>query len=378
MDLSVVIPCLNESETIALCIEKANKQIKKLNINAEIIVSDNGSNDGSQDIAKNLGAIVSNCEVKGYGSAVINGIKNSSGKFILIADADNSYDFNDLPKFYSKINQGYDLVQGCRLPSGGGIIQKGAMPISHRLIGNPLFTKLTKFFFGVKFNDVYCGMKIIRKSFFEKANFFSNGMVFCLEILIKSKILGAKTEEIPIVLYKDGRINSKSHLKTIKDGLKTLKFILISSPKWMLFYPSMIFFIIFLIFIFSFFSSKISFSLTNVLFSLMSFYLSFQLFMLGLFSSLRSKYLGLSKNIWLDKFFTIFSLRLSVLISTILIIFPIILYYFNSSIFENDLIKILMSFCAFFGIASGFSIPPATSLAPSSIPISIIRSIFSY
>ena len=111
MDLSVVIPCLNESETIALCIEKANKQIKKLNINAEIIVSDNGSNDGSQDIAKNLGAIVSNCEVKGYGSAVINGIKNSSGKFILIADADNSYDFNDLPKFYSKINQGYDLVQ---------------------------------------------------------------------------------------------------------------------------------------------------------------------------------------------------------------------------------------------------------------------------
>jgi len=237
------------------------------------------------------------------------------------------------------------------LPSGGGIIQKGAMPISHRLIGNPLFTKLTKFFFGVKFNDVYCGMKIIRKSFFEKANFFSNGMVFCLEILIKSKILGAKTEEIPIVLYKDGRINSKSHLKTIKDGLKTLKFILISSPKWMLFYPSMIFFIIFLIFIFSFFSSKISFSLTNVLFSLMSFYLSFQLFMLGLFSSLRSKYLGLSKNIWLDKFFTIFSLRLSVLISTILIIFPIILYYFNSSIFENDLIKILMSFCAFFGIS---------------------------
>jgi len=351
MDLSVVIPCLNESETIGICIKKVKNQIQKLNIKAEIIVSDNGSNDGSQDIAKNLGAVVSSCEVKGYGSAVINGIKNSSGKYILIADADNSYDFNDLSKFYNKIEEGYDLVQGCRLPSGGGIIQKGAMPLSHRLIGNPLFTKLTKLFFGIKFNDVYCGMKIIRNSFFKNANFFSNGMVFCLEILIKSKILDAKTEEIPIVLYKDGRIKSKSHLKTVKDGLKTLKFILITSPKWMLFLPSIIFFVIFLILILSFITSKTSLSTTNVLITIMSFYLSFQLFMLGLFSSLRSRYLGLSKNIWLDKFFKIFSLRLSVLISTILIIFPIFLYYFSSSIFENDLIKILMSFFTFFGIS---------------------------
>ena len=154
MDLSVVIPCLNESETLAICIEKAKKQIEKLNLNAEIIISDNGSTDGSQAIAIKNGAKVSPCEIKGYGSAVINGIKNSKGKFILIADGDDSYNFNDLPKFYGKINQGYDLVQGCRMPVGGGKIEKGAMPLSHRIIGNPFFSKLVKIFYNVQFNDV--------------------------------------------------------------------------------------------------------------------------------------------------------------------------------------------------------------------------------
>ena len=241
MDLSVVIPCLNESETLAICIKKAKNQIDKLNINAEIIVSDNGSSDGSQEIALNLGVKVSNCVKKGYGCAIINGINDSKGDYILIADADDSYDFNDLPKFYNEIKKGYNLVQGCRMPVGGGKIEKGAMPLSHRIIGNPFFSKLVKIFYDVKFNDVYCGMKIIDNEFFKNAKFFSDGWIFALEILIKSKTMKAKVTEIPITLYKDGRINSKSHLKTIKDGLKTLKFILISSPKWIFFFPSIFF-----------------------------------------------------------------------------------------------------------------------------------------
>ena len=144
MEISVVLPCLNESETVGTCIKKARKQIKKLKIKGEIIVADNGSNDGSIEIAKKLGAKVINVKDKGYGNVLRVGIKKSKGKFILIADADDSYNLNDLPRFYKKIKKGYDIIQGCRLPRGGGQIKSGAMPITHRYIGNPIFSFLTK------------------------------------------------------------------------------------------------------------------------------------------------------------------------------------------------------------------------------------------
>jgi glycosyltransferase involved in cell wall biosynthesis len=350
MELSVVIPCLNESETLPICIKKAKNQIVKLKIDGEIIVSDNGSNDGSQKIALNLGAKVVNCKKKGYGAAVINGIKNSIGNYVLIADADDSYNFDDLPKFYNKIKQGYNLVQGCRMPAGGGKIEKGAMPLSHKFIGNPFFSKLVKLFYDVKFNDVYCGMKIIDNKFFRNANFFSEGMVFCLEILIKSKIMEAKVGEIPITLYRDGRVNSKSHLKTIKDGLKTLKFILISSPKWIFFLPSCFFFLSFLI------STLFLYSYENILGNLlilpfMCFYMSFQLFMLGLFSTLRAKNLGLNKSLWLEKFFKFFSLRFSILTSILLITIPIYFEFFNYKFFSEDVNFVFLSFSVFFGLS---------------------------
>jgi glycosyltransferase involved in cell wall biosynthesis len=363
MDLSVVIPCLNESETLAICIEKAKKQINKLKLNAEIIISDNGSTDGSQEIAINLGATVSSCNIKGYGSAVINGIKNSKGKFILIADGDDSYNFNDLPKFYEKINQGYDLVQGCRMPAGGGKIEKGAMPLSHRIIGNPFFSKLVKLFYNVQFNDVYCGMKIIRNDFFKNSNFFSEGMVFCLEILIKSKIMEAKVSEVPITLHKDGRINSKSHLKTIKDGLKTLKFILISSPKWIFFFPSILsFFICSSFFLFILNSTNYNFTNIKIITLMLFFYTSFQFFMLGLFSSLRAKKLGLGKGLWLDKFFRLFSLRLSLIISFIIIVIPFFYLIMDYNFFSTDIVFLLLGFNIFFGV----------SLAGNSLTVSLL------
>lgn len=351
MDLSVVIPCLNESETLGKCIGKAKNQIQKLKLKGEIIISDNGSTDGSQKIAKLLGAKVFNCKIKGYGSAVINGIKKSRGKFIIIADADDSYNLNDIPKFYKKIQNGFDLVQGCRLPQGGGKIKKGAMPLSHRIIGNPFFSKLVKIFYDVKFNDVYCGMKILRRKFFEKANFFSEGMVFCLEILIKSKVMNAKVAEIPITLYKDGRINSKSHLNTIKDGLKTLKFILISSPKWVFFFPSILTFLSFLFFFFTP-NGLINISMQNkIILSFLFFFLSFQMFMLGLFSSLRSQILGLSKSLWLNNFFNFFSLKLAFLISLILFLVPIFYKILNYNFLPNNINFILTIFIYFFGLS---------------------------
>tara|TARA_B100000989_G_scaffold45826_1_gene29425 strand:+ start:29675 stop:30781 length:1107 start_codon:yes stop_codon:yes gene_type:complete len=335
MEISVVLPCLNESETVGACIKKAKKQIKNLNIKGEIIVADNGSNDGSIQIAKKLGAIVINVKNKGYGNVLRAGIKKSKGKFILIADADDSYNLNDLPKFYRKINQGFDIIQGCRLPRGGGKIKPGAMPLSHKYLGNPLFSFLTKTLYKIPFNDVYCGMKILRNKFFKKINFFSTGMVFCLEILIKSKIHDAKMGEIPITLFKDGRKIAKSHLKTISDGLKTLKFIMICSPKLLFFIPSGIFLLIILLITF--------FNLTYfdiekkklILINFLLLFLSIQFFMLGIHSTLRAKQIFIYKGQLLNKFFKLFKLRLAILIGSIMIISPIVANYFNFIYFEE-------------------------------------------
>ena len=335
MNLSIVIPCLNESDTLQICIDKIKSKIDYLKIESEIILSDNGSTDGSLEIAKKNNVKIINVSEKGYGNAVISGIRASKGEYILIADADDSYDFNDLPRFYNKIKNGFDIVQGCRLSLGGGKIERGAMPLSHKYIGNPLFTLMAKKIYNLPFNDVYCGMKIIKKSFFDKIDFFSTGMVFCLEILIKAVVNNAKTSELPITLYKDGRVNSKSHLKTIKDGLKTLKFILICSPKSIYFIPG--FFLIGLLIshiLILFINTKSFVFINKYLIVYLSLILLFsQFFMLGLYSTLRAETLGLSKVNKLDSFFKIFSLKLS-----IFSFFTLILI--NHLIFHFDLINI--------------------------------------
>lgn len=350
MEISVVLPCLNESETLSICIKKAFKQIKKLRIKGEIIVADNGSIDGSINIAKKLGVVLVNVKNKGYGNVLRAGINKAKGKFILIADSDDSYNLNDLPKFYKKITKGYDIVQGCRLPSGGGKIVSGAMPLSHRIIGNPIFSYLTKLLYQVPFNDVYCGMKILRKNFFKNMNFFSTGMVFCLEILIKSKINKAKMGELPITLFKDGRKNSKSHLKTISDGLKTLKFIMICSPKFIFFIPSFIFLL--LIPILSFISSAYyNYDLNKIIFiDFLLLFLSIQFFMLGIYSTLRAKQINIYRGSFLNIFFKYFKLRLAIFIGIFLIIIPIVLSYMDLNLFEYSKNIIFLGLTSLIGI----------------------------
>ena len=350
MDISVVLPCLNESETLGTCIKKAKNQIKKLGIKGEIIIADNGSNDGSINIARKLGAIVINVKNKGYGNVLRAGIRKARGKFILIADSDDSYNLNDLPKFYRKITKGYDIVQGCRLPKGGGKITSGAMPITHRYIGNPLFSFLTKILYQIPFNDVYCGMKVLRKDFFNKIKFFSTGMVFCLEILIKSKINDAKMGELPITLYKDGRKISKSHLKTISDGLKTLKFIMICSPKLLFFIPCGIFLLLIMITTFLNFNFFIIETKKMILTNFLLLFLSIQFFMLGIYSTLRAKQIHIYKGNLLNKFFKLFELRLAIVIGLAMIIAPIVGNYFNFVFFEEDFNFIFSSLVALMGI----------------------------
>jgi hypothetical protein len=168
------------------------------------------------------------------------GIEQAKAPFIFMADADDSYDFLEMPKFFQKIKEGFDLVQGCRLPKGGGKIIKGAMPWSHRHIGNPLFTFLVRSWFRSPINDVYCGMRAFKKSFYDSLKMRCTGMEFATEMIIKAANSGAKTIEVPITLYKDGRIQHPPHLRTIRDGWKTLQFFLICAPSKLFLLPGLI------------------------------------------------------------------------------------------------------------------------------------------
>ena len=239
-DLSVVIPCLNEEDTLGTCLSKLETVAKNENFKLEVIVADNGSQDKSIGIASQFKARVVHVSRKGYGAALIGGIKEATAPFVLMADADDSYDFLELPKFFEKTKYGYDLVQGCRLPRGGGKIIKGAMPWSHRYIGNPLFTFLVRSWFGSPINDVYCGMRAFKKSFYDSLKMRCTGMEFATEMIIKAANLEAKTVEVPITLHKDGRIQHPPHLRTIKDGWKTLQFFLICAPSKLFLLPGLL------------------------------------------------------------------------------------------------------------------------------------------
>ena len=239
-DLSIVIPCLNEEDTLGICLSKIATVAEYQNFSIEVIVADNGSCDESIKIANSFHAKVAHIAKKGYGAALMGGIENSKAPFILMADADDSYDFLEVPKFFEKIKEGYDLIQGCRLPKGGGKIEQGAMPWSHRHIGNPLFTYLVKSWFNSPINDVYCGMRAFSRTFYDSLKMKCTGMEFATEMIIKAANCNTKTVEVPITLYKDGRIQHPPHLRTIRDGLKTLQFFLICAPSKLFLLPGLI------------------------------------------------------------------------------------------------------------------------------------------
>lgn len=220
-DLSVVIPCLNEEETIEVCIKKCLQTFERLNINGEIIISDNQSTDNSVKIATKLGAKTCTCSKKGYGITLRTGIEQAQGKYILIGDGDDSYDFNQIDNYYNKIRDGSDMVIGTRLR---GKIHKGAMPFLHRYLGTPVLTALVNIFWGLKLSDSQCGMRMFKKESLDKLNLECDGMEFASELLIKAAINKWQISEIPLEFFKDGR-NRKPHLNPWKDGLRHLKLI---------------------------------------------------------------------------------------------------------------------------------------------------------
>jgi len=237
IELSVVIPCLNEADTLAECVQKAQRAIHDNGIAGEVVVADNGSSDGSPEIAARLGARVLPVTARGYGSALMGGIAAARGRFIIMGDADGSYDFSEIPRLVEKLRQGYDLVQGCRLPSGGGTIMPGAMPALHRWIGNPIFSLIASNWFDSPIHDVYCGLRGFTKEHYARLGQKCTGMEFATEMIIKSSSLSAKIAEVPITLHPDGRKSHPPHLRTFRDGWRTLRFFLLCCPRWLFVIP---------------------------------------------------------------------------------------------------------------------------------------------
>lgn len=240
VELSVVMPCLNEADTLGTCLQKAFKVIRNAGLRAEVIVADNGSTDGSIEIAQAAGARVINVREKGYGNALMGGISAAHGKFVIMGDADDSYDFLELQKFVNKLREGYDLVQGCRLPGGGGTVLPGAMPFLHRWWGNPMFTILSRWWFGAPVHDIYSGYRGFTKEFYNRLDQRCTGMEFATEMIIKASLHRARISEVPITLHPDGRKAHAPHLKTFRDGWRTLRFYMLYSPRWLFLIPGFV------------------------------------------------------------------------------------------------------------------------------------------
>jgi glycosyltransferase involved in cell wall biosynthesis len=239
VEVSVVIPCLNEADTIGVCVQKAMAALVGAHIAGEVIAADNGSTDGSDRIAKEFGARVIHVSGKGYGKALMAGIAAASGRYIIMGDADDSYDFSELPRFVARLREGFELVQGCRLPAGGGTIARGAMRWSHR-IGNPLLSFLARFMFKVPAKDIYCGFRGFTKHLYSRIEQRCHGMEFATEMLIKATLHNARISELPITLHRDGRTRRRSHLRTYRDGWRTLRFFLLCSPRWLFLLPGLL------------------------------------------------------------------------------------------------------------------------------------------
>jgi hypothetical protein len=241
IELTIVMPCLNEAETIARCIENAQVGIQRSGLRGEILVADNGSKDDSVLIARKLGVRVVHVKKKGYGNALRGGIEAASGKWILMGDADQSYDFSEAANFVKKFQEGFELVTGCRLPQGGGKILAGAMPVSHRWLGNPLFSRMARHMFAAPIHDVFCGLRGFTRELYDRLELQCEGMEFATEMIVKASLHGARIAEIPITLHPDGRKTHAPHLRTIRDGWRTLRFFLLFSPRWLFLTPGFVF-----------------------------------------------------------------------------------------------------------------------------------------
>jgi hypothetical protein len=235
IELTILMPCLNEAETLATCIDKARGYLERSGVVGEVLIADNGSNDGSQLIAEEHGARVVAIPERGYGAALIGGIQAAKGRFVIMGDADDSYDFQNLDAMVDKLREGEDLVMGNRFKGG---IKKGAMPFLHKYLGNPVLSFLGRLLFRIPVGDFHCGLRGFSRESMLKLRLKSTGMEFASEMVVKAALHQLKLAEVPTILSKDGR-SRPPHLKTWRDGWRHLKFLLLHSPAWLFVYPGL-------------------------------------------------------------------------------------------------------------------------------------------
>ncbi|WP_232711128.1 glycosyltransferase family 2 protein [Microbacterium sp. BR1] len=240
LELTILMPCLNEAETLAICIEKAQSFLSRSGVRGEVLISDNGSTDGSQAIATGLGARVSEAPRRGYGAALINGIENARGRFIIMGDADDSYDFVNLDAFVERLRGGADLVMGNRFKGG---IEPGAMPPLHKYLGNPVLSGIGQLFFRPGIGDFHCGMRGFNRDRIRALDLQTTGMEFASEMVVKASLARYRIEEVPTTLKKDGR-SRPPHLRSWHDGWRHLRFLLLFAPRWLFVYPGLVAFLL--------------------------------------------------------------------------------------------------------------------------------------
>jgi glycosyltransferase involved in cell wall biosynthesis len=319
--LTILLPCLNEAETIEICIKKSQQSLNKFSGPGEVLIADNGSTDGSQKIAKQSGARVINVAQKGYGAALIAGIKASNSTYIIMGDADDSYDLSNLEAFVNSLQAGNDLVMGNRFTGG---ISPGAMPWLHKYIGNPILSWLGRLFFKVPIGDFHCGLRGFNRNAIIKLDLKCSGMEFASELVVKSALHNLKIAEVPTKLKKDGR-SRKPHLKTWRDGWRHLIFLLTASPKWLFFYPSLLIGFISLMGIGMIFTGPFNFisfqfDLNSYFMLVGLFLISVQVMLFGVLSFIFSNSFGITKkSYYFIKFERIFNLERGIALSLLLL-----------------------------------------------------------
>jgi glycosyltransferase involved in cell wall biosynthesis len=322
--LTILMPCLNEAETIESCVRKAFRSLDQLNLAGEVVVADNGSTDGSRERAEALGARVVPVSERGYGAALRAGIIAAKGDWIVMGDADDSYDFSHLAPFISRLDEQYDLVMGCRLPQGGGKIMPGAMPWKHRWLGNPGLSWLGQLFFRAPVTDIYCGLRAFSRAAILRLNLLAPGMEFACEMVIKATLHGLRITEVPITLYQDGRTRGP-HLRTWRDGWRTLRFMLLFSPRWLFLWPGLVIFFIGTIGMLlmsggPLILGQIHAERNSMLVSGMLMLVGYQAIFFGLFTKIYSQSMGLRpEDSRLERWFKLFSLEKGILFGLFLV-----------------------------------------------------------